>query len=62
MLLKIWAFFVCVSFEVPGNDIWTDKILSFGIIVQYHWELEMVHESQLGKVQIKWPLIVKIKL
>ena len=39
-----------ISYEVQRNDIWTDNIL-----VQQHWELELVNESQLGEVQMKPP-------
>ena len=29
------------------------SIIQAGIIVQHHWELELVHESQLREVQMK---------
>ena len=30
------------------------KIILYVILVQQHWEIELVNESQLGKVQMKW--------
>ena len=43
-----------ISFEVKRNNSWTDTIQSFeaAILVQQHWELELVNERQLGKAQI----------
>ena len=44
-----------VSFEVQRNDI--DSVISDTILVQQHWELELVTESQLGEVQMKPPYV-----
>ena len=41
----------------------TSKLITFNhfdaILVQRHWELELVTESQLGEVQMKPPSICK---
>ena len=37
------------------------SIIWAAILVQQHWELELVHESQLGEVQIKRPKVWFIK-
>ena len=59
--LKQEAYSGPISFEVQWNDIWTNNIQSFEMfeIVQQHWELELVTESQLGEVQMK-PLFERL--
>jgi hypothetical protein len=32
------------------------------ILVQEHWKIELVTESQLGEVQMKPPLVTRIKI
>ena len=62
MLLKRETYSGPISFEVQWNNIWTDNIQSFynwdAILVQQHWELELVTESQLKEVQMNTPLFL----
>ena len=40
----------------------TNSIILAGILVQQHWELELVNESQLEEVQMERPEVSRKKM